>query len=325
MPAFNWIPAIYEWAFGESPEETGWNLYPPHGQEESGWQGQDGTHYLTADPSQAPARQPDPDPDGYGQGTDARGADILRFPSEVSGGEDVPNWLEITTHRSVNNLNADNAFNYGPTVGPKIQILAPAQIVETNAQTYSSADFKVTQAGADAAASGELPGWGEMFQAAAPDFIGRVAAAGGRKVTNPRSEQIYSAPNYRTFSFHWELTPLSQTDANILESIYTWLRLASYPVTKREGTDNTSLLYRMPHEFQMQNIGYDGNGIMSFGRYGKTVITNMSLNYTGSGNPVTFNTSSGAPPFLNMDISFMETTLLHQNSLPIKKVGPWHK
>ena len=246
----------------------------------------------------------------------------MRFPTTVQ--DEIPNWMSIKSYKSANNLAQDDNFNWGELVG-EVQIVAPNNIVENNAHNYSSHDFKLSHAISrgigDIATSGFE--WGDVLDSAKGlskmglEFISKGAGAEAamytRAAVNPRSEQIYTAPAFRSFSFHWELTPYSQGDADTLKDIYDNLRKWSYPELGHGG-----LLYKMPNEFKIQNVNFSDDELKSFGKYGKSVITNINMNYTGAGIATTFHDGSGAPPFFNLDITFTEVTLKHQGSESIK-------
>ena len=244
----------------------------------------------------------------------------MRFPTTVD--KEIPNWMSIKAYESANNLAQDVTTNYGKFVD-EVQIVAPNAIVENNSHNYAAHDFKVSHALSRGIGTAGFE-WEDILKSAsglgkiAIDFIskgaGAEAAMRSRMAVNPRSEQMYTAPAFRSFSFRWELTPYSEGDANGLKKIYDNLRKWSYPKLGHGG-----LLYKMPHEFKIQNVGFDGGELKSFGKYGKCVISNINMNYTGAGIAATFSGSgSGAPPFFNLDITFTEVTLQHQGSEAIK-------
>ena len=243
----------------------------------------------------------------------------MKFPTTVS--DEIPNWMSIKAHESANNLAQDVTTLYGNEVG-EVRIVAPNAIVENNSHNYTSQDFKGSHALSRGIGTTGFE-WSDILDAAGDvsqivaDFVskgaGAEAAMRTRMAVNPRSEQMYTAPAFRSFSFHWELTPYSQKDSDGLKEIYDNLRKWSYPKLGHGG-----LLYKMPHEFKIQNVSMDGNELKSFGKYGKSVITHINMNYTGAGIATTFSTNKGAPPFFNLDITFTEVTLQHQGSEAIK-------
>jgi|10_taG_2_1085330.scaffolds.fasta_scaffold18932_3 hypothetical protein len=243
----------------------------------------------------------------------------MRFPTTVQ--DEIPNWMSIKAHESANNLAQDVTTNWGKPVG-EVQIVAPNAIVENNSHNYAAHDFKASHALSRGIGTTGFE-WSDILNSAKGasqivlDLVSKGAGAeAGRlsgMVVNPRSEQMYTAPAFRSFSFHWELTPYSQGDADGLKEIYDSLRKWSYPKLGHGG-----LLYKMPHEFEIQNVGSSGGELKSFGKYGKSVITNINMNYTGAGIAATFSSNSGAPPFFNLDITFTEVTLQHQGSDAIK-------
>jgi len=250
----------------------------------------------------------------------------LRFPQTDRA--EVSHWLEIQAHESQHNLEIDSELNFGETIGEPIYIVAPNSIVENNTHQYTTQGFALSGAGHDFIKG--QGNWKELGKDAIMSLVGGVSEKLGaeismatREVANPREEEIYKSPAFRSFTFHWELTPLSNADASSLEEIYRTLRKYSYPTLGSATNPNgTSIRMKMPHEFRLAHVFDDGMGSVSenkaFGSYGKCVIKNIALNYTGAGIAQNWWGAEGAPPFLNLDINFAETTLKHQESPSIK-------
>ena len=252
----------------------------------------------------------------------------LRFPQTDRA--EVSHWLEIQAHKSHHNLRTDSEMNFGEKVGEgPIYIVAPNSIVENNTHQYSTQTFKVSQGMQDIIEG--RGSWSDAwkdgaitFLSGASEGIGAEISMRSREVANPREEEMYRSPAFRSFTFHWELTPLSNADALALEEIYRKLRKYSYPTLSSNAAGGTNIRMKMPHEFKLRHVFDDGKGnvgeesLKSFGSYGKCVIKNITLNYTGAGIAQTWWGKEGAPPFLNLDINFAETTLKHQESPSIK-------
>ena len=240
---------------------------------------------------------------------------MLQFPTFKQA--EIANWLQIKIHEVKPNLDQGESNEYGKFV-EEIRIVAPQSVIENNIANYTSTDFKLSSA---IAGIGSGAGWLETLKGAGrialSEALSGVGAEAGRitsQIVNPRSEQFFTGPGFRQFTFHWELAPLSGEDAGNLKNIYKIIRRASYPTY----VDTTSVLYGMPNEFKLAFVGADGGGSMSLQdpKFGKCVVTNISLNYTGAGiNAV--NNGGGSPPFVNMDITFAERILNHQSSEPI--------
>ena len=241
----------------------------------------------------------------------------IYFPESIK--PEIKNWLEIHPHEHDPNMaQQEGAEAFGEKVGEPMRLVAPQSIVENNQQNYSSADFKLSTAAA-AMIEGEGAGWWETtaaagMMAANQLFAGAAQeiARGSSQVVNPRSEQLYTAPGYRTWTFHWELAPLTAGDSSTLTTIIKNIRRSSYP----ELAGAAGMLYQMPHEFKLTLIADKGGAKEAQDpKFGKCVCTNVGVNYTGAGVNV-ISTASNSP-FINLDMTFVERILLHQGSEPI--------
>ena len=237
----------------------------------------------------------------------------ITFPSTKQA--EVKNWIQIQAFEHDPNMTQqEGPDSYGTAVGGTMHIVAPQSIVENNTQQYSSADFKLSSA---IAGMGKGFDWvnaaivaGALALKALPG-VGEEASRYFGTTVNPRSEQLYSAPGYRTWTFHWELAPLSKDDDGNIKKIISRIRKSSYPSLAKER-----MLYKMPHEFKVKLINDVGGTISDIEpKFGKCVCTNVGVNYTGAG--VNVVSSASFSPFINLDITMVERILLHQGSAPI--------
>ena len=242
----------------------------------------------------------------------------LKFPTVKE--EEIPNWLSIKIHKVQPNKSQTETDEYGKRVGPEILLLAPQSVVENNIANYTSTDFKLSSAIASIGEKGGdwlevLKGAGKVALHSAIPGMGDEISRMTSQIVNPRSEQFFTGPGFRQFTFHWELAPLSSGDAFNLQQIYKVIRKSSYPTVVTAGA---SMLYGMPDEFELKLIRDSGGNNMTEQepKFGKCVVTNISINYTGAGINA-LSDSGAAPPFVNLDITFAERLLNHQDSSPI--------
>jgi hypothetical protein len=244
----------------------------------------------------------------------------LQFPTTNSA--EVKNWLQIQAFEHDPNLSQQEGSQaFGAEKTPKMRLTAPQSIVENNTQVYSSSDFKLSSAIANIGSTWNSADWLETtagvglgaakLALSALPGVGEEAARYFGTTVNPRSEQLYSAPGFRTWTFHWELAPLSGGDDKALKEIIRLIRKSSYPTLQNK------MLYKMPHEFKIKLVGMAGGKLtQNTLKFGKCVCTNVGINYTGSGVNVVSDASNS--PFINLDITMVERILLHQGSKPIK-------
>ena len=231
---------------------------------------------------------------------------------------EIASWLQIKIHEVTSTNTHPDSDDFGKLLHD-IRLLSPQAVIENNTANYTSTDFKLSSALASFEDGGA--GWLESLKAggmmAAKEAFGGLGTEMERmmgQIVNPRSEQFYTGPGFRQFTFHWELSPLTSGDASELQKIYQTIRKSTYPT---EIQSTAGMLYGMPNEFKLSFVaGDDFAGSQSDPKFGRCVCTNISLNYTGAGiNAVA--SSDGASPFLNLDMTFAERQLLHQESDPI--------
>jgi hypothetical protein len=110
----------------------------------------------------------------------------------------------------------------------------------------------------------------------------------------------------------WELAPQSNADSDILNEIVKFLRTNSYPILQSGSR------YKFPSEFRIEyySKGGSGGGLKSIGRIGKCVLESVNVNSTGAGFFQRY--SEGGAAFVNLDLTFSEAQLLHQDHKALK-------
>ena len=237
----------------------------------------------------------------------------LKYPREKEA--EIPGWLQIKIHSVTKTNDQPESEEMGEKLHT-IEILSPQAIIENNTANYASTDFKISKAFSsmkDATFLESLKGAGMGFLKEGAGGFGAEVERMTSQIVNPRSEQFFTGPGFRQFTFHWELAPLTAGDATELENIYKTIRKSTYP---KIIAGSAGSLYGMPDEFKIAWVDFESNDLDSQPKFGRCVCTNISINYTGAGIAAVAS-SGGAPPFVNLDITFAERTLLHQGSGPI--------
>ena len=235
----------------------------------------------------------------------------MEYP--INNTDEVKHWLRIEAFKSVSQVISGNpdSDRYGDSVG-EVKIIAPQSINESNSQSYDVIDQmllgSVSQGLGGVFNRFESPNMtgGLMNIAEAMGVPGAKMTAGAlRSAANPQKEKFYTAPNFRSHSFSWEFAPHDAGEAQALDEIIKFLTKQSYP--ERDGA--TRFIY--PSEFKITHVVNTGGEFEGFNKYAKTVLTDISVNYSGAGVAQSF--SGGGAAFVKLQTTFTETNLLHKN------------
>ena len=264
----------------------------------------------------------------------------------VTNSDEVSNWLQIEAFQSAAIKHIDKSHIMGRPVDDQYQTIrlqAPNNIVENNSHRINVNSYKLYK-GSHASGMDVVK---KFVRDVDPTGI---IEYGTREIGNPLEEQIYQAPNHRNFTFHWEFSPLSYADSLRLKEIYYFLRKSSYPITKITSRSNYRsthgvLIMGMPHEFRLRFYNRNPAGLINpypteaFGTYGRCLIRDININYTGAGIPLSFveatafgmgagkkgaakqQGNAGSAPHVNMDITFSEVFQLSNASKPLNPIS----
>ena len=123
---------------------------------------------------------------------------------------------------------------------------------------------------------------------------------------NPKKEQLFKGVDFRSFQFDYQFFPRNEEEAaNVLRIVETF-KYHMHP----EFKDSNQFLYIYPSEF---DISYYQNGKENpnLHKHTSCVLTEMSINYTPSGQFNTF--ANGMPTQINMVLNFKELSTIHKD------------
>lgn len=240
------------------------------------------------------------------------------YPNDQS--DEVQHWMTFESHESTHNLGGGE--NYGKKVADA-KVMCPQNLLESNSHRYGVISQKLLQGISDTVGgmdsfNGAFESIGQTalsaiqtaIEGAGVPLAQQVGSVLSRTVTNPREEQYYQAPNFRTFNFSWEFAPTSASDSASLGAMINWFKQQSYPI--KEGAAGGGFRYKMPNEWKITHVQQQGGRFEGVGKYAKCVLVSMNTNYTGAGVMQTF--EGGGPAFVNLELNFIESTLKHQGS-----------
>lgn len=131
--------------------------------------------------------------------------------------------------------------------------------------------------------------------------VRQAVAAGTGMIFNPHQTAIFSGVNVRVMQYNWTLAPKKEKESQAIERIVSILRKAMLP---KRSTNN--LFLEFPDEVEYKILGPSQEYSMPTT---PCVITNLTLNRTGSGEPVFF-AKTGAPVVYTLQLGLMEIRAL---------------
>jgi len=134
-----------------------------------------------------------------------------------------------------------------------------------------------------------------------------VLGAGGNMIQNPYLTMMFKGVDQRDFSFEFKLFPHSRSECDNIHNIVTAFRAAAYPT----GNSNDALL-GYPSEFEIQYL-FNGQQNKWLNKFKRSVITNVDVDYTGSGGWTV--TRDGFPSEISLTIEFKEMQVLTSSDI----------
>lgn len=157
-----------------------------------------------------------------------------------------------------------------------------------------------------------------QFTAAAANIAGANTSAAGLlaratgAILNPNKELLFNGVSLRDFSFVFDLAPRNKPEADKVLSIIRTLKINMAPTTSdieltRNGESITGkgLFLKSPNVFRLTYM--TGSTEHQFlNKFKLMALTNMSVNYTGSGTYMTYGDENKTPVHMQMMLNFKE-------------------
>lgn len=174
---------------------------------------------------------------------------------------------------------------------------------------------------------GAATGSNALRAAAARSDIAKAAFAGAGIAKNPYLTVFFSGPgDFRKFQFSYTFVAKNSSEANQVEKIVDIFRESSLPtkITAQGGTKSYFLgaprKFRIHFYIKKRTEGSINGPTTTMFRIGPSVLTDITVDYGGSGIPVFF--EDGKPFNVKLDLSFQELTLITRNNVTDKSTVP---
>jgi len=143
-------------------------------------------------------------------------------------------------------------------------------------------------------------------------FSGVLARSTGQ-ILNPNTELLFNGVKLRSFNFSFNLAPRNGREAREIKKIIIELKRNMAPastITEESKNGNAGLFLKSPNVFRLKYR--TGNSDHKFlNSFVVAALTNVQVNYTGSGTYMTYNDESKTPVHMVMQLSFQELSPIY--------------
>ena len=143
-------------------------------------------------------------------------------------------------------------------------------------------------------------------------FSGVLARSTGQ-ILNPNTELLFNGVKLRSFNFSFNLAPRNAREAKEIKKIIIELKRNMAPastITKGSESGNAGLFLKSPNVFRLKYK--TGNNDHQFlNSFVVAALTNVQINYTGSGTYMTYSDKSKTPVHMVMQLSFQELSPIY--------------
>lgn len=142
-------------------------------------------------------------------------------------------------------------------------------------------------------------------------FEGVLARSTG-SILNPNTELLFNGVKLRSFNFSFDLAPRNRKEAIQIKNIIRTFKINMAPIRDGSSSNAGGLFLQTPNVFQLsyktgnQNHKFLNSFIIA-------ALTNINVNYTGSGTYMTYDDNSKTPVHMKMDLSFQELSPIYQD------------
>jgi len=149
-------------------------------------------------------------------------------------------------------------------------------------------------------------------------FSGVLARSSGQ-VINPNTELLFNGVKLRSFNFSFDFAPRNATEAEQVRQIVRTFKKNMAPSTSSAGNVQ-GLFLKSPNVFKLKyKSGSSDHPFLN--KFVVAALTNMNVNYTGSGTYMTYSDSLKSPVHMKMDLSFQELSPVYAEDYDSTDVG----
>jgi len=237
---------------------------------------------------------------GNYKGEEILGSILLPIPQNISSTNST-GWGEdsINPFAAYGLGLASGVMNSGPSLGEFFNSLL-------------SAGSEIASAGGSLVNSGEAQQLSNAFFASKAvnllggntSFEGVLARSTGQ-ILNPNTELLFNGIKLRSFNFSFNLAPRNGDEAEMVKNIIRTLKMSMSPSTTIDKGNQTGIFLQSPNVFRLK-YKTGSNNHQFLNSFVVAALTNVQVNYTGSGTYMTYDDGSKTPVHMVMQLSFQE-------------------
>ena len=232
----------------------------------------------------------------YNKKEDVLGSILLPIPQNISStnstgwGEDSINpFAAYGLGLTSDVINSENLFKGGIDALTQLFSDAGSLVQSGEAQQLSNAFF--------ASKAVKILGGNTSFEG--------VLARSTGQILNPNKELLFNGVKLRSFNFSFNLAPRNGDEAEMVKNIIRTLKISMSPSTTIENGNQTGIFLQSPNVFRLK-YKTGSNNHQFLNSFIVAALTNVQVNYTGSGTYMTYDDGSKTPVHMVMQLSFQE-------------------
>ena len=245
---------------------------------------------------------------------------VRRASDKTNGKKEILGTIKLPIPQNIKDLNATGWGEDSLNSAAAYAVAATGGIMFKEGGFIGNIIDSIKQTGTDiknvAQDSTVQKGIQSQFTSATANLLGANTTASGLLsraegvILNPNKELLFNGVSLRDFSFAFDLAPRDSDDAEQIKQIIRVLKINMSPVTgdiKNSSGNITGkgLFLRSPNVFQLRYM--TGGGEHKFlNKFKLMALTNISVNYTGSGTYMTYNDEDKTPVHMQMMLNFKE-------------------
>lgn len=136
-------------------------------------------------------------------------------------------------------------------------------------------------------------------------------------VLNPNLELLFSGVNLRSFQFDFDFAPRDEKESNVVKEIIRIFKQSMAPKTG-SNTEGAGLFIKAPNVFLLKyKSGNQDHPYLN--KFKPCALTNMGMNYTGSGSYATY--ADKTPVHMKLSLSFTELNPIYNEDYKPSDIG----
>jgi len=133
--------------------------------------------------------------------------------------------------------------------------------------------------------------------------VGGLLARSSGQILNPNTELLFQGIQLRAFNFDFDFAPRDERESETIKKIIRTFKINMSAKNSSKDSSTNGLFIKSPNVFQLKyKTGSDDHQFLH--QFKPMALSNMAVNYTGSGTYSTYNDAT--PVHMKLSLSFQE-------------------